>query len=293
MTTRPGARREAPKRRSPLWALGARGEARRLAIKAWDRAVTLSIPRNRPAAAVAETPSVSVYGIYRPQNERLVSALTAGLPKDSAVHLHALGHVAAPLSHLTHSSGSGFRTPLLQSLIDTHPPRPGDWVLIFDDDVEFAGKSARDFVALAAAAGLDISQPAHVPTSAWSFPVTVARPFSVARLTTFVEVGPVLLLSPRGASRTLPFRRESRMGWGDDVLWSALRSEGLRLGVVDRSPIRHLGAVGAAYAVPEEAEALKSALSTVGEPSIRSFARTVGRPWRPWRRTPTWRNGPA
>ena len=67
----------------------------------------------------------------------VVREFIQGWPHGTSIHLHALDAVADELRAYTRASGPGDRMPLLQRLIDAHPPLPGDIVMIFDDDVVF------------------------------------------------------------------------------------------------------------------------------------------------------------
>jgi hypothetical protein len=108
-----------------------------------------------------------------------------------------------------------------------------------------------------------------------------------ARTTTFVEIGPVVLLSPRATAAVLPFPEDVRMGWGLDVYWSGMRDT-LRLGVVDATPMRHVGAVAADYGDCAERAIQERYLAQAGAKDVRELARVVGEPWRPWQATPPW-----
>ena len=69
--------------------------------------------------------------------------------------------------------------------------------------------------------------------------VTRRRPWSLARRTRYVEIGPVTLFRRAVAQELMPFP-ELRFGWGLDNHWGALAHErGWRLGVVDALPVRH------------------------------------------------------
>jgi hypothetical protein len=73
--------------------------------------------------------------------------------------------------------------------------------------------------------------------AAWR--VTRRRPFSLARRTDYVEIGPVTIFSRRAAAELTPFP-ELRFGWGLDNHWGALaRERGWRLGILDSLPVRH------------------------------------------------------
>lgn len=236
---------------------------------------------------------VTAYCVYRAKNVAHVQQFIADLPPGCRVHLHALDAVAPALATLTRSTGPGLRMPLLQGLIDANPLADVEqYLLIFDDDVTFAGSGGSRFPGLAARAGLDIAQPAHHPTSHASYRISKWEPLSTLRLTTFVEVGPVVLVSPRARTRVLPFPEDMRMGWGLDVAWTELRAAGLRLGVVDATPIQHHGLVQAEYDDAEEIRIRDRQLARLGADSPHDIANNVGLTWRPWQSRPKWMDTP-
>lgn len=231
--------------------------------------------------------TASLYSVYRSNNVDILSRLIGQIEAD--VHLHSLdGVVPDSLSDFTRSTGPGQRMPLLQSLITSNPPKEGGWVVIADDDVAFEAPGLTRFLKWANAAGLDFAQPAHTPSSHSTFLVTRLEPFSSVRQSQFVEVGPLVALSPRAQAFALPFPEEARMGWGVDVLWASYRSSGLRLGVVDATPMRHFGPVGNAYDNAEEAAAAANVTKDLAVTSAHDLDAPVGLTWRPWQRTVKW-----
>ncbi len=231
---------------------------------------------------------VTGYCVYRRKNAAIVTDFLQGWPSGSQFHLHALDSPAEALSSVTRSSGPGHRMPLLQSLIEAHPPRGGDLLMIFDDDVVFVGGGANRIAGLVTTGAFDIAQPAHVADSNLNYKVTQVVPLMTAREVTYVEVGPVVLFSPRAQRRVLPFPAAARMGWGVDVGWTLLRREGFRLGVIDATPIRHLGEVGTAYDNAAEEEFQAPYLAAAGVTSAQYLAENAGPTWRPWARRPSW-----
>lgn len=231
-------------------------------------------------------PAVSAYCVARTKNAHTVRRLVDGLPAGSVAHLHQLdAGDAGPVADLVRSTGPGLRMPLLNALMAAHPPRPGDWVMVFDDDVAWVGQAGRALLTVARAGELDIAQPAHAPGSHATFLVNRFEAGSLARLSRFVEVGPVVVFSPAAQARVLPFPAEAGMGWGVDVWWSTM---GLRLGVVDAAPIRHLGPVGGAYSNEAEAQAAQGMLDAAGVASAHDLDSPVGITWRPWQKRPRW-----
>lgn len=231
---------------------------------------------------------VDAYCIFRAGNSRFVSETISSLPPDSVVHLHALDAHVPELAQWTRSAGPGERMPLLQGLLKAHPPNAGRGVVILDDDVVFRRRSgAGRFLALAQAGGFDVAQPAHGVISTHSFDLNKVAWLSTARQTRFVEIGPLVYLSPRVLPAVLPLP-DHGMGYGLDVRWSGLVDHGYRLGVIDAAPIRHHGRIGAGYHEAAELARLNAALAAVGAESIGDLLVEVGPRWRPWRERPPW-----
>jgi len=293
--TDPVGRDTAPRPPSGARSLFERAAGKLHALRAVAKAVW--IPVNLAIVGLGtrrvEPVGISAYCIWRSANAAVVSSFIESLPKDAVVHLHCLDGVVDPapdaaLHAHTRSSGPGLRMPLLGALIASNPPRLDDHLLIFDDDVVFVGRGGRSFPAIARTARLDIAQPAHVPFSPSTFAFNQMRLLSIARATGFVEVGPVVLMSPTAWSMAVPFPADIGMGWGLDVEWTRLREAGLRLGVVDATPVRHLKPVAAGYQADAEWETLQTRLRQVGAASVNELADSDAASWRPWRSAPPW-----
>lgn len=242
-----------------------------------------------PHRGGSSAPPLTAYAVYRARNECNVLRLVRELPRGSAVHLHALDAAVPSLAGWTRATGPGARMSLLQGLVDAFPPCDGAHVLVFDDDVVFRRSTPARFAGLAMAAGLDLAQPAHGVKSTRSFRFNRVAWLSTARRTRMVEIGPVLLISPRAQRLVMPFPSDSGMGFGLDVRWSALRREGLELGVVDATPIRHLGTIASAYSLADELEHLESALRQQQLSSVYDLDEPLEGPtWRPWQALPPW-----
>jgi hypothetical protein len=159
--------------------------------------------------------------------------------------------------------------------------RPDGWTVLADDDVRFRRSNLLELIRIAERVGLDISQPAHALGSNVSHSFTRTAPFCVARLTSFVEIGPIVVLSPAALPHVVPLPEEG-MGWGTEVAWSDLqRTSGLKLGIVDAVRIEHLGAVGTAYSSQDEFERLDEIFADHGIEGWSSLQRTHRRV-RPW-----------
>jgi hypothetical protein len=136
----------------------------------------------------------------------------------------------------------------LNALLEDHPAHGHDWLVVVDDDVALPGAFLDVFIFLAERFGLRVAQPAHRRRSHAGWAVTRRRARSVARETSFVEIGPVFAFQAATFGTLLPFPA-LRIGWGLDAHWSAVaRANGWRLGVIDATPVRHgLRRIAASY----------------------------------------------
>lgn len=235
--------------------------------------------------------------IYRARHASTVARLvTEAEARGWEVRLWALDRVAPALAAHTVGVGPGDKFPLLNRLLGAdggtgglgtaERPAP-EWVVVADDDIVFAGGSLHDLLAVAGAAGLDFVQPAHVERSHRELEFTVRRPGSLARATTFVEIGPLFAVRRPWIDRVVPFPPAHTMGWGLELDWHDLGAAGMRLGIVDAVPVRHLSPVGKGYAKDEQRRRLDALLAVRGLRSVLEVQHTLGT-WRPWQRRPPW-----
>ena len=171
--------------------------------------------------------TAAIVGIYRAENaghvERLLApALAAGW----STAWWALDRVAPELEAHTVGEGPGEKLPLLDEALERLGP-PGGPVVLSDDDIAFERGDVVELVEVAARAGLGLAQPAHAAGSEVSHGITRAQPRSRARLTTFVESGPLRRDRPEWTDRVLPLPRERGMGWGLELDWIDLAARGL------------------------------------------------------------------
>ena len=130
----------------------------------------------------------------------------------------------------------------MNRLIDTIPRSERlNGLVLSDDDYSFRVGSLRQLVAAGHALSLDMWQPAHCASSWVSYPFVRRCTGTVLRRTTFVEQGPVLVLSARAQRALLPLPEDLGMGWGAEIRWAdAIAASGLRLAIIDALAIQHL-----------------------------------------------------
>ena len=268
------------------------GNYPRAAVGAPLAAVTEGLLRRRGGAFGNAPGAVLVLCIYRARNAAHVATLVAeARARGWEVRLWALDEAAPGLAAATIGVGPGPKFPLLNRLVDGVDVGRFDWVVVADDDLGFVRGSLADFLSVAEAADLDLVQPAHVELSYRENEITVRRPLSAARRTTFVEIGPIFAFRRAWTPRILPFPAAHTMGWGLELDWFDLERSGARLGIVDAVPIRHLHPVGTGYAKVEQREQLEALLAARGLESIHAIQHVKGT-WRPGRPRPPWTRVP-
>jgi len=132
-------------------------------------------------------------------------------------------------------------------ILERHDLSTFDWVWMVDDDVALPPDFTDIFMALAETAQLKIAAPAHRFVSHSTFHVTVRRPNSLMRETSFVEVGPIVAFRRETFAEVFPLP-DLRYGWGLDFTWPMIaRRRGWRIGIVDAVPLQHLNPIAATY----------------------------------------------
>ena len=230
----------------------------------------------------------TVLAVYRRRNTRHLVRLLADLPEGWTVGLWALDAVSRRLRDRTLGQGPGPKFELLSRLYALTAPQPSADVVLADDDVVFAkGGSLPAFLDLMGEAGLSLAQPAHVKGSPHSFGITEVVPGSRARLTTFVEIGPLFAVKAHARPDFLPFPEGIGMGWGLEFTWHDLITKGHRLGIIDQTPVRHRGPVATTYDQGPERRRVQELFAARGIDSWEPIQNTLGtwdttQPRAPW-----------
>jgi hypothetical protein len=226
--------------------------------------------------------------VYRTRHARAVTQLVAqALKLEMAIALWALDAPAPGLLAQTIGCGPGTRLQLLNRLCEALPSSAGGPLVVCDDDIAFVRGGLRELLALTSTCDFGLAQPAHAPGSYVNHAITRARPLTLARVTTFVECGPAVVISREWRSRILPFPEELGMGWGLNLLWSDLQQLGCRLGIIDSVSLRHLAPTAHSYDVASEAERLRLLMKARGIEHIVDSQHTA-QSWRAWRGEPPW-----
>jgi hypothetical protein len=191
-----------------------------------------------------------VYVIARERNTAHVKALAE--QADGRIEIWSL------------EQSPGRKFDLLDQLLRERPPAPDEWLVVADDDIRFVRGDLARLVAIAKAAGLDVAQPGNERRGNVSHGMTISRPLSRARLTSFTEIGPLFVVDPGTRDRVTATFAGSGMGWGLDAgVWPALTPP-LRFGVVDEVRMLHLGKVASEYDAEDARAEMRQTVARFG-----------------------------
>jgi hypothetical protein len=222
---------------------------------------------SKPAAAAGR---VLVVGIYLTDRENRVHHVRQELGRSMRWLVEqrwiALGRSEPPLdlAAVTSSVVRDVRPKfeLLNGLLQPNRLDPYDHVLVCDDDVHLPEAFLDRYLALVERHDLALAQPARAHGSYVDHSIVEQMDGLDARLTRFVEIGPVFSMRRDVLRLLLPFDEASPMGWGYDFVWPvALEGAGLRMGIVDATPVAHdLRPPAAHYDVMAEQRVMKEFL---------------------------------
>lgn len=115
-----------------------------------------------------------------------------------------------------------------------------DYVLVCDDDIRLPERFVDRYLDLVTRYDLALAQPARTHESYTDHLIVERLDGLVARRTRFVEIGPLFSMRKDALRLLTPFEECSPMGWGYDFVWPVLlERSGLRMGIVDATPVAH------------------------------------------------------
>jgi hypothetical protein len=192
--------------------------------------------------------SVLVVGIYlcdRENNAVEISRELAG-SEDWRVEQRWValgrGEVPEPLAGVT-ASAKRARTgkfTLLNRLLGEVDVGRHDFVFVCDDDISLPEGFVDRYLELVSRHDLALAQPARTHESYIENWLVEQLDGLAARRTRFVEIGPLFSMRRDVVRLLTPFSDASPMGWGYDLVWPVLIEQaGLRMGIVDATPVAH------------------------------------------------------
>lgn len=115
-----------------------------------------------------------------------------------------------------------------------------DYLLITDDDIELPAGFLDQYLRLVKQYDFAVAQPARTHDSYIDHFFVERLDGIIARQTMFVEIGPFVSIRKDAIPLLTPFDLTSPMGWGYDFVWPVLLTKaGIKLGIVDATPVRH------------------------------------------------------
>lgn len=220
-------------------------------------------------SAAVTAGKVLAAGVYAAAEDRRVAQLVGELSTARRASVEqrwvGLGLGDAPLD-LAPVTVSMVREPrprfeLLNELLGGIDLGGYDLLLVCDDDVTLPEGFLDRYLELVARHDLALAQPAHAHGSVVENAIVEQMDGLDARLTRFVEAGPLFSIRRDAFRVLLPFDEGSPFGWGYEVVWPvAMEAAGLRMGIVDATPVTQHPRRAAPHAPPVEWRARKAFL---------------------------------
>ncbi len=138
------------------------------------------------------------------------------------------------------------------------------FVLVCDDDIVLPDRFVDHYLDFVTRYDLALAQPARTHDSYIEHWLVEQLDGLVARRTRFVEIGPLFSMRRDVVRLLAPFSETSPMGWGYDFAWPlVIEQAGLRMGIVDATPVSHnLRKTVACYDTGDAALAMKAFLAS-------------------------------
>lgn len=193
-------------------------------------------------------PRVLIVGVYLADRKNLIGHIVQELNESRRFrvtqHWASIGgHPPTPHVARVTTLKSDRKIPkfqLINRMLARVPLERYAFVVVCDDDIQLPPGFLDDFLSLQQRYDFSLAQPARTPNSHLDHAIVRQVPSLIARQTRFVEIGPLLSLRKDAFRWLLPFPEASPMGWGLDFVWPViLERQGLRLGIIDRTPVRH------------------------------------------------------
>jgi hypothetical protein len=172
------------------------------------------------------------------RNTLVRDIVTDLLPYKPQIHLWALEAFDPDLAVFTRGQSRLGKFLVLNKLLSY--AGSADYYLLVDDDVKLPVSFLPKFLEIVLSLGAEIAQPALTRNSHYSIPLTLKVDGVQARLTNFIESGPLTFMTKNVIKKITPFPSENSMGWGLDVYWSFLAmQQNLPMAIVDACAVEH------------------------------------------------------
>ena len=134
----------------------------------------------------------------------------------------------------------GMKFLLLNQLLAETAIDRYEFIMVCDDDIVLPSGFLDRYLALVRRYDFALAQPSRTHESFIDHPFVEQLDGLVARWTRFVEIGPLFSVQRKAFGLLFPFDEASPMGWGYDFFWpSVIAGAGLKMGIVDATPVAH------------------------------------------------------
>lgn len=191
---------------------------------------------------------VLVVGVYLADRDNNAATLVQELNRSKCRQVEqrwvALGRGAIPeaLASVTVSRVTPPRPKfaLLNAILANVELAVEDFVIVCDDDIGVPDGFLDRYLDTVTRYDLALAQPARTHDSYIDHWFVEQLDGLEARRTRFVEIGPLFSIRGDAFRHIVPFSEESPMGWGYDFVWPVVMdAAGLRMGIVDATPVAH------------------------------------------------------
>jgi hypothetical protein len=210
-------------------------------------------------------------GIYVTDRENLAPEIVAELGRSRRWSVDqrwvALGEGPAPTAlgavTITRVRTRVPKFALLNRVLEECDLSRYEFVLVCDDDITLPESFVDRYLELVVRHDLALAQPARTHGSYIDHYLVEQLDGLDARRTRFVEIGPLFSIRRDAFRAMLPFDEASPMGWGYDFVWPLVMEQaGLRMGIVDATPVDHrIRKPGANYSGPASNRDMKAYLA--------------------------------
>ena len=115
-----------------------------------------------------------------------------------------------------------------------------DYVIVTDDDIVVHDQFLDVYIDIVDRYNLKIAQPSRTRHSFNIHKIVLQNRNTVARVTNFVEIGPVFSFHSSIFQYVLPFPEGAEMGWGLDYIWPKIAEKyKFKIGIVDEIAVDH------------------------------------------------------
>lgn len=244
------------------------GSARTASVVAQTRPLVLAAAKRTVRHPRRTAYSVLVLGVYLADRANHVDDIVGLLADTRACQLTQRWLAlqgAPPTKRVAEATKRNVPKPapkyeLLNGLLIEEDLERYDYVLTVDDDILMPRGFLDVFIPLQAKLDFAIAQPARTSGSYIDHPIVEQQRGVIARQTLFVEIGPVVSFHRSIYHMVFPFDTENPMGWGYENVWAyRLREAGLRMGIIDATPVDHKLRKPAAHYSWQEANAERTA----------------------------------